>query len=343
MALTYSTHTSLARHVLPISFRTSISLVFFLFCLQFLYAISFILSPFWPLKYGPRPFKNAIKRTETRVIDLIVEILPPPIYRSPVPSSAFLHEDAFSRRSTNAHSASHLGFYRVRSALPRVVDLAELPQVYRPGAVGRSLSPSMHHENQRPATDVVQIASVSTNHGTHNYPDFSYYDGMSNTALPSTSCPNIALAGNGNHHGLIAPPPTPVPQLQQEEQRRIVQIVHGVPIEEAVEPNPVEKIQPTPCINPRINSPTVSTGEAQISLAVIIPAALRSSSQRYSSSHYTENNLTDLSLESNRTNKTHSTQTYPPKFPVSEYSSLVADLSSFREKGTTHVRPFSDY
>jgi hypothetical protein len=224
------------------------------------------------------------------------------------------------------------------------VELAELPQVYHPGAVGRSLSPSLHHENQRPATDAVQIASVSTNHGAHNYPGFSYYDGMSNTTLPSTSCPNIALAGNGNHHGLIAPPPTPVqPQLQQEEQRRIVQLVHGIPIEEVVELNSVEKVQPTPSINTIINSPTVSTDEPKTSLAVIPPSSLQYSSLRYSSSHYTDNNLTDLSLESNRTTKTHSTQTYPPKFPVSEYTSLVTELSSFREKGTTHVRPFSDY
>lgn len=332
MALMYSNHTPLARHILPISFRTSISLVFFLFYLQFLYAISFILRPFWPSKYGIRPFKNAIKRTETRVIGIILEILPPPIYRSPVPSSAFLHEDLSSHQSTTAHCASHLGFHRVRSALPRVVELGEIPQVYHPGAVGRSISPSLHRENQRPTADIVQIASFSPGHGSCDYPGFSHYDGMNNTVLPSTSCPNIALAGIGNQQGTLAPPPTPVqPHLQNAEQQRIVQLVHGVPIEEPAESNPAEKTQP----NSTIVSPAVSTDEPKTSLDVNPP----------SSSRYTDN-LTDLSLESNRTTKARSTQSYPGKLPVSEgmeYSSWATALSAFREKGTTYVRPFSDY
>lgn len=230
-----------------------------------------------------------------------------------------------------------MGFHRVRSALPRVVELAKMPQVYHPGAVGRNLSSSFHHENERPATDVVQIASVAISHSSHGYPGFSHYDGMNQTILPSTSCPNIPLAGTGNQHGTLAPPPTPMPpHLQLEEQRRIVQLVHGVPIEEAAETNPVEKIQ----LRPSINSPTVSTNEPKTSLDVLPPSSLR-----YSSSRYTDN-LTDLSLESNRAIKARSTQSYPGKFPVSdglEYSSLAAAASAFREKGTTYVRPFSDY
>jgi hypothetical protein len=57
-------------------------------------------------------------------------------------------------------------------------------------------------ENQRPTTDVMQIASVSTSYGTHDYPGFSHYDGMNNAILPSTSCPNIALVIKADQPGI---------------------------------------------------------------------------------------------------------------------------------------------
>ncbi|KAF3388856.1 hypothetical protein F1880_004278 [Penicillium rolfsii] len=339
MALMQSYHTPLARHILPISFRTSISLIFFLFYLQFLYATSCILRPFWPSNHDPRPLKIAIKRIERRVIDFILEILPPPIYRSPVPSSAFLHEESQSHQSTTAHCASHLGFYRVRSAVPRVVEIAEIPQVYHPGAGGRSPSPNLHRENRRLETDIMPIVSNQIGHGTasisngvHNDPVFSHCDGMNTSIFPSNNCPNIALASNGNQHGFLASAPTPVqPHLKREEQQRIVPLEHGVTIEMHFAAKAGGSTQP----NSSIESPTVSTDEPKTSLDVIPP----------SSSRYTDN-LTDLSLESNRTTKARSTQSYPGKFPVSEgmdYSSLATASSAFREKGTTHVRPFSDY
>lgn len=47
-----------------------------------------------------------------------------------------------------------------------------------------------------------------------------------------------------------------------------------------------------------------------------------------------------------RGTKCHSTESYPGKFPVSEgveFSGLATAEYAFREKGTTTVRPFSDY
>lgn len=47
-----------------------------------------------------------------------------------------------------------------------------------------------------------------------------------------------------------------------------------------------------------------------------------------------------------RATKCHSTESYPGKFPVSEgveFSGLSTAEYAFREKGTTTVRPFSDY
>ncbi|KAJ5662343.1 uncharacterized protein N7477_009959 [Penicillium maclennaniae] len=53
-----------------------------------------------------------------------------------------------------------------------------------------------------------------------------------------------------------------------------------------------------------------------------------------------------LMLRMSKRAKSRSTESYPGKFPVSdglEYSNLATAALNFRERGTTSVRPFSDY
>ncbi|KAJ5190462.1 uncharacterized protein N7498_009447 [Penicillium cinerascens] len=59
-----------------------------------------------------------------------------------------------------------------------------------------------------------------------------------------------------------------------------------------------------------------------------------------------EDSTNSMTLRMNRRSKSRSTESYPGKFPVSdglEYSNLATASLNFRERGTTSVRPFSDY
>lgn len=60
----------------------------------------------------------------------------------------------------------------------------------------------------------------------------------------------------------------------------------------------------------------------------------------------TEDSTSSMTLQMSRRSKIRSTESYPGKFPVSdglEYSNLATASLNFRERGTTSVRPFSDY
>lgn len=60
----------------------------------------------------------------------------------------------------------------------------------------------------------------------------------------------------------------------------------------------------------------------------------------------TDDSVNSMTLRMSRRSKTRSTESYPGKFPVSdglEYSNLATASLNFRERGTTSVRPFSDY
>ena len=60
----------------------------------------------------------------------------------------------------------------------------------------------------------------------------------------------------------------------------------------------------------------------------------------------TEDSTNSMTLRMSRRSKTRSMESYPGKFPVSdglEYSNLATASLNFRERGTTSVRPFSDY
>jgi hypothetical protein len=335
----YQIHSPFARPIFPISFPTFLSIVLVLGYLQFLYGISFILRPVWPLRYGSRPFKKLIRHAEKQALDLIVGIIPPPVYRSPVPSSAFANEETTFPRYTSVHHALYVGYDSARSTLPCVVELPDPPQAYPSTGRGR-LPHKLHRENQMPDNSAKHLGPSPLAQGMHDYSG-SHYDGA-DKSVPLTGCQNNALAIEQNQHLVFAPSTTPKEPHDQDQQREqehpIIDVVQGISID-SVEVSPVEvspvEVNTLQTTKPNLNSRPTSTDEPKVSLNVLPP----------SSSHYTDESMA-LSLSTNRNTKCRSTESYPGKFPVSEgleYSSLATALSNFREKGTTHVRPFSDY
>ncbi|CEO59993.1 hypothetical protein PMG11_04637 [Penicillium brasilianum] len=330
----YQIHSPFARPIFPISFPTFLSIVLVLGYLQFLYGISFILRPVWPLRYGSRPFKKLIHNAEKQVLDLIVGIIPPPVYRSPVPSSAFANEETTFPRYTSVHHALYVGYDSARSTLPCVVELPDPPQAYPSIGRGRS-SHNSHRENQMPDNSAKHLGPSPLAEVMHDHAGLHHHGAL-------TGCQNNALATEQNQHLVFAPSTTlkmPHDQDQQREQEHpVIDVVHGIHID-SVEVNAIEvsagEVSPLQTTKPNLSSRPTSSDEPRISLSVVPP----------SSSHYTDESIT-LSLSTNRNTKCRSTESYPGKFPVSdglEYSSLATALSNFREKGTTHVRPFSDY
>ncbi|KAJ5679626.1 hypothetical protein N7462_007870 [Penicillium macrosclerotiorum] len=309
--------------VLPISLLTTISLAAVLFYLQFLYLISFVLRPFWPSRYDFPPFRLAIEQAERIAVDILLGIVPPAIYRSPMPSTLLHHEDPLGQRLTTALRGSHACLDSIRSAPPRIVDLPPLPQCYPPSPP----PPTPHtHENKSHATGPPAPSSPGPGPGTG--PDLASKCTPSASALYDT----VKKSNPANSpRPRISPPLEPALLLAEQVTQHVTKRRNEQQVVEIVQTRPAPPVPDSP--RPCQKSPAVSfDGPSE-------PGVLSASS------HYTDDS-TSLNLDAARGAKCRSTESYPGKFPVSEgmeFSSLATAEYAFRERGTTSVRPFSDY
>ncbi|KAJ5168111.1 uncharacterized protein N7482_003705 [Penicillium canariense] len=212
--------------ILPISFLTSISLVVVLFYLQLIYGISFILRPFWPCRYDFPPLRLAMERAERLAIDIITGIVPPSVYRSPMPSGLLVHEDPICHQITTALHASHVGFDSMCCAPSRAVDLANPPQCY-PGSPRGRASPSLHLENRVHESRVEYARPSPMDEAYRNVSDSSYYDPVKKS-ITSTCRPRPALETT-QHQQVFTPQLTTKHPRQEDHQ--IIEVVHGTSID----------------------------------------------------------------------------------------------------------------
>lgn len=358
-----------ARHVyhthanLPITMVTTISLTLALLYLQVIYTVSFITSPFWSSNRDFPPFKQTIEGAEKFAIDIILGIVPTSQYRSPAPTN-LLHEDAIGQRISNSLHTRALHSSRVTlEPAPRVVSCGsvlvvspKIPQCY-PEPRASYLSPkqnnvqdetmhSIHTERYTKAGDsgasIYGTAQVSSSTRPKLSTAFEMHQQhFSQPSEPGTGPGSVPVNGTGGH----ATTTVTKQEEHQEEQHtvHIVEIVH--PTDSAIALDISHPIAPVMNIPkpqmPMTNSPAVSfdgPGEPGEPDSETGPKPA-------SSSRYTDDS-SSLHLDASRAAKTHSTESYPGKFPVSdgmEYSSLATAEYAFRERGTTSVRPFSDY
>ncbi|KAJ5082789.1 hypothetical protein N7532_011832 [Penicillium argentinense] len=353
-------HTRHTHAKLPISLWTTISLIVALCYLQIVYTVSFLARPFWSSHQDFPPFKQTLERAENFAVDIILDIVTSSQYRSPAPTN-LVHDDPIGQRITTALHA------------PRTV--LETPPYVVSGGSGNVIPPYMPQcypeprgLQMSPKPKETQMETLRSEHIERykkiNDSGVSVYG----TARKVSSSTRPKLSTSMEMHQQYTSQPTepalgPEPGLgtsvqssqrttntvtKQEEYQEEQTIVH---IEEITQPaDPAPDISPP--ITPVMDMPKPPMSPSK-SPAVSFdgptePAPeleMHSPSSQYSGSHYTDD-TGSVPLNISRAAKSHSTESYPGKFPVSEgkdYSSLATAEYAFREKGTTSARPFSDY
>lgn len=342
-------HVSHTHANLPISLWSTISLTFALSYLQIIYTISFIARPFWSSNLDFPPFRQTIESAEIFAINIILEIVPTSKYRSPAPTS-FIN-DAASRRLPLSLNQSNPVIMMETS--PRVV---KGPSVHAVPPQMPQCYPEPLLSPPSPQKEEIQTETMRSTHTERFNKKGESGASIYGTAQKATTSTRPKLSTTLETHrqhqaASQATESEPVTgahktttvtkQEEHEEEQLTVHIVEiSQPADQALD---ISQLDATPVMdmpNPSIPmdmSPTDSfDGPGELDPETGPLSA---------SSRYTEN-TSSLSLDAGHAAKSHSTESYPGKFPVSdgiEYSNLATAEYAFRERGTTSVRPFSEY
>lgn len=310
MPLMAQTRSSRPQPILPISFSVAMSLVIALSYLQVLYGVSYLVRPFWGQDREFPPFKSTIVRWERVAVELILCILPLPSCgsHSLTPTST-LYEDLPAHRITSIHT-SRVSFNELRSGPSGMSEPHSMPQCY-PETSAERLAESQTFGLGSPRRMPADHCSKS---------ESSIEDTMRDVMMedqPKVSAVEVIQQ---------VPPaytrPSPSVQLPEEHSNSRVMHEHDL-----YDTDTVEETHSRSQLAPisAVDGPSDTAPRAQLSGEVSDEDGLKLSK---------------------RVIKCHSTETYPGSFPVSEsteLSSLATAEYAFRERGTTSVRPFSDY
>lgn len=321
MPLLVHRRTSHSHANLPITFSTALSLTAALVYLQLLYAASHLLRPFSNSRREFTSLRGAIDQTERRTIDIILRIVPSSAYRSP-PTSGLLHEDPLGHR---INGAARAGLENgARSQLPSpssVVPVTDPPQGY-PGCLWGCTPP--RSDGYR--LDSVNPAQLDRQGGVRSgssVPETAKKH--SSSGRPRVS-PRASTVMETHQFTTQQDPSTSHPQRQHPEHTSYPEHTKSQsagPVPDTPQP------QPQACSK----SPVVSLdGAREPSIKFIATDS--------------DDSADSETLQLSRQVKRRSTESYPGKYPVSdglEYSKLATASHAFRERGTTSVRPFSDY
>jgi hypothetical protein len=346
-------HVSHTHANLPISLWSTISLTFALSYLQIIYAISFIARPFWSSNLDFPPFRQTIESAETFAINIILEIVPTSKYRSPAPTN-FINDFTSRRHPLSLNRSNPMIGTSPHVATNASVHIIppQMPQCYP--------EPRISISHPSPQQKEVQTETMRSTHTERFDKIGDSGDSIYGTAKKVTTStrPKLSttLEAHRQHQATSqatqsepvtgAHKTTTVTKQEEHEEKQLT--VHTVefsqPADQALgisQPAaPVIDMSNPPM--PMDMSPTDSfdgPGELEPELEPEVDP------QSASSSRYTDN-TSSLSLDAGHAAKSHSTESYPGKFPASdgmEYSNLATAEYAFRERGTTSVRPFSDY
>ncbi|KAJ5892418.1 hypothetical protein N7504_009109 [Penicillium tannophilum] len=353
--------------VLPVTLTTTNSLIITLIYLQFLYLISYIVRPFCSSAKEFPPFKYKIERTEKQVIDLILSIVPFSNYHSPNPSTILQHEPLSQRsNSGGAYTSTSRNTIDGVPNMPQPPSTAFttppiMPQCYPETAIERMPS-------RQPADPKFGVGAAinKPNAAVDRYikPNVLIYDiavkrisppnrtrvsvpgiadkEKSTNIVQASSTPTLLLARHSVHsvheHNLGAS----VEGRSEDGNEHLLplhQVHNNTEILSLTTPSDSNTHIPNLGLHDGQKSPVASLGSlASLDRPVDPMSALQSMSSGSSEE--------GTGVRMDRGTKCHSTESYPGKFPVSEgvdFSGLATAEYAFREKGTTTVRPFSDY
>ncbi|KAJ5125451.1 hypothetical protein N7448_004771 [Penicillium atrosanguineum] len=286
MPLISSRRSSQSHANLPIALLTTFTLITALVYLQLIYAISWILRPFYNSGQEFPPMRRTIEKAERLTVNIILGIVPTSFYRSPPVSGLLhMHEDSAHRIPSVPRYV-----YDPASHTQGTTVLPTLSQCYPENSIERT--GIIHHDSHFPVC-------ATPDHYTR---DSSVYDTVKKH---TTGKQRISV----------------VEMHQSQQATQTYQQTKSPLVPAPVISAPLEK------------SPAASfDGVREASMHSFLTE--------------TDNSNNSLTLRMSKRAKSRSTESYPGRFPVSdrlEYTNLATAELNFREKGTTFVRPFSDY
>jgi hypothetical protein len=298
--------------VFPISLLKTIHLIGSLSWLQLLYAASYLARLFWSTQ-REFPFKKAIDRTETSIINALLGTVPLSAY-----SSATATERQWYLSSGNG-ALNYENNIRTTSQ-PTSNLLATSPW---PEEGHQESDSSSDHETPTPRP--------GTEHTRENSPIYETV-----RKLRSNTRGSISKIAN-SARSIFRQPLTVFPREMD-----------GFPSdEERTEPHLVPVHASQPQLVQTVSSPVPMSASARVAAHFSDPgpATAIKVQQPVSFGATIDGGIDSETVRMNRSSKYYSVESYPGKFPVSDaldYSSL-ATAYAVRGKGTTSVRPFSDY
>lgn len=310
--------------VFPISLLKTIRLITTLLYLQLLYAVSYLALPLRNSRREFPPFNGVIVRIETKITTAILGTAPLSAY-----NSATATERQWQLTSGN-------GLLNQESNIQAVPQSPNQPAISAwPQEAQRYSSSSDEHG---PSKSIIQEPIAKT--GPAHQESSSVYDTIyrlrSSTRGSISTIASSARAIFRQPLSMVSRNLDGSPSEQRHDVRHEPELVVRAPV---CTPDPgfVENVPfPVPKIAPVRAGDHFSDPGPESAIKVQQAVAFGASIDAA---------VDEQTVQMNRSRKYHSVESFPGKFPVSDglnYSSL-ATAYAVRGRGTTSVRPFSDY
>ncbi|KAJ5823475.1 hypothetical protein N7447_005815 [Penicillium robsamsonii] len=307
-----------AMGVFPVSLSKTIFLIRLLSWLQLLYAISYLARPFWNTRREFPPLNKAIDRTETRIISSLLGAVPLSAYSS---ATATATERQWHLSSGNGPLNQENNY----------IHTAPQPT---PNLLASSTWPQQGNQDSNSSSEQESpTSSRGTEHHRENSPIYETLRKIHFSTRGSIS--KLANSAKAIFRQPLTIIPRNLDSSPSDEERAEPELV----------PIPVRTSQPRFVENVSFPVPMSASTRVADHFSDPGPANGIKMQQPVPFGATIDATVDSETVQMNRARKCHSVESYPGKFPVSDsldYSSL-ATAYAVSGKGTTSVRPFSDY
>ncbi|KAJ5295947.1 hypothetical protein PENANT_c001G03387 [Penicillium antarcticum] len=328
-------HKSISTGCFPISLPKALFLIGALVYLQLLYLISFIVRPLSNSRHEFPPFKQPIHRVEAAIINSIIGAVPLSAYGSAtatVQQSRLFHGNGLLDQTDGRNS----------TCLPPSWLRAMPPDPYRfciDGPDHPTLPPQTHPRPGSSVYDTLCKIGSSTRGSISSIASSAIGRIFRHPAPTAASQPVSSIALNQNLYGPHSDIEEQMPQehsiLPVKNSNPFLEVNMSCPVSTSAPARIVDHFSdPGPTLGMSSGGRWKGKGRAVQPASSLVPVLF--------------GQLDDADLETlqmNRSPKYHSIESYPGKFPVSDHLeySFLATAHAIHGRGTTSVRPFSDY
>ncbi|KAJ5476616.1 hypothetical protein N7475_002345 [Penicillium sp. IBT 31633x] len=318
--------------VFPISLLKTIGLISILIYLQILYAVSNLARPFRNSRREFPPFNKAIVRAETSITNAVLGAVQLSAFSSATGTERPWHlssGNGLLNQDTNLHAGPTIANLPGASTWPpqaqRYSDSSEEQESSNPRFQSNNLTPLAGPVNPRQSSSVYETLRKLRS---------STQDSMSTIASSAKAIFHQPLGMVARNLDGSPPDVQRSDTISHQPKLKLAVVPAPVP---TPEPRFVENVPfPVPMSAPARMGDHFSDPGPEYSLNLRQPVLFGATIDAAVDAE---------TVQMNRSRKYHSIESYPGKFPVSDaldYSSL-ATAYAVRGRGTTSVRPFSDY